>query len=120
MGSREAFDLLQEATATSGVQEQNWRWLVQNFPAVTAKIPGQWRRRTPALAGAFCESEGLAELQSLFERHAELAPGYQRSYDQTAERVSLCIALRPRGEALAAALGSGKSDVPQTVTPEHL
>jgi alanyl aminopeptidase len=105
MGSREAFDLLQEATATGGVQESNWRWLVQNFPAVTAKIPGQWRRRTPALAGAFCSREGLAELQLLFKRHAELVPGYHRSYDQTTERLRLCIALRPRGEALAAALG---------------
>lgn len=104
IGGRESFDLLREATATAPVAQVNWQWLAANFPALIDKIPQQWRRRTPLLAESFCSDAGRAKLAALFERHADLAPGYRRAFDQVDERIRLCIALRPQAQALAAAL----------------
>ncbi|AOS96020.1 Aminopeptidase N [Microbulbifer aggregans] len=104
VGPRESFGLLQNALAQPAVKDQHWQWLQANFPAVVDKIPAQWRRRTPGLARAFCEAEKLQQLQQLFEEHGKLAPGYQRSLDQTDEQIQLCVALRERGEALVNSL----------------
>lgn len=104
MGARESFGLLRSATTTDPVAEANWAWLVENFAAVAEKIPAQWRRRLPQMGSGFCSEQGLAKLQAQFGHQGELTPGYQRSLDQTAESIALCIALRSQGEALAVAL----------------
>ena len=103
-GSRETYDALKVATGTSGVAARNWEWIENNFPAIVEKIPAQWRRRTPTLAVAFCEDETRKKLSALFEKYGELTPGYQRAYDQTDERIQLCVAQRAQGEALAGSL----------------
>ncbi|WP_193162480.1 M1 family metallopeptidase [Microbulbifer hainanensis] len=104
VGPREAFGLIRSAVAEQGVQDQNWQWLQQNFPAVLKKIPDQWRRQTPAFASHFCNKEKLGELQQLFKQYGDQAPGYQRSLSQTEEQINLCIALRDKGEALIGAM----------------
>lgn len=104
MGSREAFGLIQHALAEPATREQNWQWLQREFPAVLEKIPGQWRRQTPAFARNFCDGDRLEEVQALFRQHGKLAPGYQRSLAQTEEQIQLCMALKEKGEGLVAAL----------------
>ncbi|WP_323846554.1 M1 family metallopeptidase [Microbulbifer magnicolonia] len=104
MGPREAFGLIQRSLAEPAVQEQNWQWLQQNFPAVVDKIPAQIRRHTPSFARAFCDREKLGELQQLFKQQGKLTAGYQRSLAQTEEQIQLCMALKEKGQALMQAL----------------
>ena len=107
MGSREAFGLILRALAQPATRDDNWQWVQQNFPAVLEKIPGQWRRQTPAFARSFCDQEKLKDVQALFQQHGDLAPGHQRSLAQTEEQIQLCMALRDKGEGLIAALPKG-------------
>ncbi|WP_143730234.1 M1 family metallopeptidase [Microbulbifer sp. GL-2] len=104
MGPREAFTLIQYSLAQTEVQEPNWQWLRNNFEKVVGKIPAQIRRRTPALAGVFCDAKRLEELQQLFAERGDLAPGYQRSLAQTEERIQLCMALEEKGRSLMMAI----------------
>lgn len=104
MGAREAFGLIRHALAEPATRDDNWQWLQENFPAIAKKIPGQWRRRTPAFASTFCDKDHLEQVRALFKQHGDLAPGYQRSLAQTEEQIQLCMALKERGEGLMAAL----------------
>jgi aminopeptidase N len=104
MGSREAYALLMATTATPTTRIDNWRWIREHFEQVLTKIPAQWRRRTPAFASALCSREALTQLQDLFAEHGTLAPGYQRSLDQTRERLQLCMALAPVASTLTSNL----------------
>ena len=104
LGPRETFGLLSHALIEPALLEQHWRWLQDNFPAVVARVPEQWRRQTPMLGSHFCSEEKLEELQQMFSRHGALAPGHQRGLAQAEEQIRLCMALRERGEALARAL----------------
>jgi len=100
VGSREAFGLIRQSIDEPALRAQNWQWLQQNFPAVLAKIPDQWRRATPSFASSFCSKDKLAEVQQLFQKYGDQAPGYQRSLSQTEEQIQLCMALRDKGVAL--------------------
>jgi aminopeptidase N len=104
LGPREAFGLIFNALAEPELQEQHWTWLNDNFVAVVNKIPEQWRRFTPSFGSTFCNREKLKGIQQLFERHGDLAAGYQRSLAQTDEQIQLCMALRERGQAFAGIL----------------
>lgn len=104
VGPREAFGLVATALAVPELQEQHWVWLQEHFAAVLKKIPGQWRRRTPGLARAFCSAERLEQLNSLFQQQGDLAPGHERSLAQTVETIELCIAQRQRAEEFIEAL----------------
>jgi alanyl aminopeptidase len=104
LGAREAFGLIRNALAEPALQEQHWQWLIENFAAVVAKIPEQWRRFTPKLGDAFCDADKLEEVRQLFADYGELAAGYQQSLAQTEEQIRLCMALRDRGQALASTL----------------
>ena len=86
------------------VRDQHWTWIQENFPAIVDKIPTQWRRYTPGMARGFCEQEKLTALKKLYDEHADLVPGYQRSLDQTEEQILLCIALQDQGKKLASAI----------------
>ena len=100
LNPREVSGLLHSATATRETQAANWQWVRDNFPQIAAMIPTQWRRRLPELAADFCSEAALAQLQALFEEHAELAPGYRRALAQTEERIQLCMAQADQGRAL--------------------
>ncbi|TXS95972.1 M1 family peptidase [Parahaliea maris] len=104
VGPRESFGLIATAMAVPQLQDQHWEWLQSHFAEVLEKIPGQWRRRTPALARAFCSSERLEELRALYRQHGALAPGHERSLAQTEETIELCIAQRERAGDFTKAL----------------
>ncbi|MFV8781000.1 M1 family aminopeptidase [Microbulbifer sp. SA54] len=100
MGAREAFGLIQNALSEPTLQAKNWDWLRDNFSAVVAKIPEQWRRNTPRFAAGFCDLGSLKEVQMLFTQQKKLVPGYERALAQTDESINLCMALQEQGQAL--------------------
>ncbi|WP_240913997.1 M1 family metallopeptidase [Microbulbifer sp. SH-1] len=104
LGSREAFGLIQNALAEPALQDRNWQWLQDNFSRVVNKIPEQWRRDTPRFAAHFCDQNSLQQVQMLFTQQQKLVPGYERALAQTEEGINLCMALKEKGQALAAEL----------------
>ena len=104
MGAREAFGLIQNAMVEPELQARNWQWLQDNFAAVVAKIPEQWRRNTPRFASNFCDQQSLEQVQLLFTQQQEMVPGYQRALDQTEEGINLCMALKEKGQELVGSL----------------
>ena len=106
LGPRETFGMISIAISESALRDQHWNWLRENFPAIVDKVPAQWRRAMPRLAAHFCDEAKRAELDELFEEHADLVAGYQRSLSQTRENIGLCMALEDQVETLANAMGS--------------
>lgn len=104
MGPRESFSLLLQAMGTDNVSDAHWNWLTENFAAVVAEIPEQWRRQMPLMARSFCDRDKLREARQLFDKHADLIAGYERSLDQVSEGIELCIALRDHATGLSAVL----------------
>jgi alanyl aminopeptidase len=104
LGPREVFSMVSIALRDAELRDQHWTWIRENFPAIVDKIPTQWRRYTPGMARPFCDRDKLTELQKLYDEHADLVPGYQRSLDQTEEQILLCIALQDQGKKLANAI----------------
>jgi aminopeptidase N len=117
LGPRESFGLLQHALAEPATREQHWRWLQAHFPDVLEKIPEQWRRRTPSLAGTFCDNETRSQLRELFGEYGDRAPGHARSLAQTEERIALCMALREPAEGWLASLEA--QNAPNTSDRTH-
>jgi alanyl aminopeptidase len=104
LGSREVFDMINQALSEPALADEHWAWFQDNFPALIDRVPAQWRRFTPGMAGSFCEEEKLDELTNLFISHGNLVPGYQRGLDQARERIGLCIAQRDLGLRLASSI----------------
>lgn len=96
LGARERFDMLTRMLSIPELRNQHWQWVQQHLPEILKVIPEQWRRRAPRLATAFCDVERLNELEALFSRYAELAPGSELALAQTEETIRLCIALRDK------------------------
>jgi alanyl aminopeptidase len=106
LGPSETFGIISAALAEPALRDQHWSWLRENIPAVIDKIPAQWRRSLPGMAGVFCDQKKLDELSALFDEHGDLTPGYQRSLNQTVEQIQLCIALQNQGKKLANAMSA--------------
>ena len=87
----------------ASLRERHWVWLQDNFPAIVARIPAQWRRYLPRMAEGFCSVDKADELRALFEKYGDLTAGYKRSLNQTEEKIGLCIALREQGRKFAGA-----------------
>ena len=104
LGPREVFSMLSMALREPEVRDQQWAWTRENFPDIVDRIPTQWRRYTPGMARTFCDQDKLTELNKLYDKYADLVPGYQRSLDQTEEQILLCIALHDKSKKLATAI----------------
>ena len=97
LGPRETYALVQGQMGSSETRAETWGWLKQNYAEFVSKIPAQWPRRTPGLAGGFCDGSGVGEVQALFEQVGGSAPGHERALAQTVERIELCEALTAQG-----------------------
>jgi len=107
LGPRETYALVQGQMNSPETRAQTWNWLKGNYAEFVSKIPAQWPRRTPGLAGGFCDAHGIGEVQALFEQVGDSAPGHQRALAQTVERIELCEALTMQGfEQIEQALGA--------------
>ncbi|MEO0549260.1 MAG: M1 family metallopeptidase [Pseudomonadota bacterium] len=93
LGSRESLTLVSGQMWQPETQAQTWDWLQANFAEFVEVIPRQRGLSTPALARPLCSDRGLSEMAALFEANADLVPGYELSFEQTKERMQLCIAL---------------------------
>lgn len=105
LGPRETYGLIQGQMGAAATRDVTWDWVTENYAEFVSKIPAQWPRRTPGLASSFCEESGLREVEALFARVGQLAPGHERALAQTVETIGLCAALKTAQQAdLAAAL----------------
>ena len=107
LGPRETYALVQGQMGSASTRDATWDWLEANFATFVTKIPAQWPRRTPGLAGGFCDAAGIDKLESMFKQYGELAPGHGRALAQTKENIALCAALKTeQAESLKAALAA--------------
>ena len=105
LGPRETYALVQGQMGSGLTRDVTWNWVKENYAEFVSKIPAQWPRRTPGLAGSFCDASGIEELKALFAEVGDLAPGHERALAQTQENIALCVGLKDAQQAdLAAAL----------------
>ena len=107
LGPRERYGVIQQQMNNRATRVPTWVWLQENYTEFVSKIPAQWPRRTPGLASRFCEAGRVTQLENMFMRIGDEAPGYERALSQTNEAITLCAALKTEREGeLAAALAS--------------
>jgi len=105
LGPRETYALIQGQMGARQTRAATWTWVQENYAEFVANIPAQWPRRTPGLGSSFCTAEEASELEALFERVGDKAPGHERALAQTLENIGLCAALKKsQREDLEAAL----------------
>lgn len=94
IGARESFAIIAAMLSNKQLGDKHWQWFKANMANILEKIPAQWRRRSPRFAGGSCSQDRLNDLDALFEKYAEQAPGYELALAQTKESVLLCDALK--------------------------
>lgn len=105
LGPRESLTMVSGQMAQAETKAQTWDWLRANFDVYVEVIPRQRRLAMPGLAANLCEAGRLSEVEALFAEKAELVPGYERSLEQTIEKIQLCVALdEATGESVRAYL----------------
>lgn len=105
LGPRETYALLQQQLDNEETRDATWTWLQENYATFVGNIPGTWPRRTPRLAGVFCDAGKVDELTALFDQYGDLAEGHERALAETIEALQLCDAFRSdRSEEFRAAL----------------
>ena len=90
----EAFSLIASLMSNDDARDDAWDWIKKNADPIASKVPAQWRRRVPALASHFCDSDRIADLNDFVAKKGDLFPGHERGVAQTRERIALCHALR--------------------------
>lgn len=101
----DAYRLIASQMSNDVLRADTWDWLRANAEAVAKAVPAQYRRRVPALAGAFCDTSRIEEIDAFTKAHGDLFPGYERGADQAKERIALCEAFREaKAEEFARAL----------------
>lgn len=99
LGPRETYTMAVLQMKAPQTREAMWGFLEANFPAFLNAIPTQWQRRTPGLAGYFCDADGLDALDALFEEYGDLAEGHERALLQAREKIHLCMAQKAATQA---------------------
>jgi alanyl aminopeptidase len=94
VGPREAYVGLLMAARKDALQTETWRWLTGNAARVEAKIPAQWIGRVPAIGQRFCDASLQARWQEWMAAWVAEQPSAQRAFEETAERIRICIARR--------------------------
>jgi alanyl aminopeptidase len=97
--------------ARPATTELTYAWFLENYDAVAALAPEEFRGRFVAgLGSSFCTAERADEWVSFIQAHADNLTGYERTLAQSTETVRLCAALREaRGAELVAALAGAGS-----------
>lgn len=90
----DAFRILSAQMANDETRVAAWNWLRKHPEAVSQKVPSQYRRRVPGLAGSFCDTGRIAEVNAFAEEEGALFPGYERGLAQAVESIALCEAFR--------------------------
>ena len=90
----DAFRILSAQMANDETRDAAWDWVREHPEAVSKKVPSQYRRRVPGLAGFFCDTDRIAEVDAFAAEEAALFPGYERGLAQARESIALCQAFR--------------------------
>ena len=94
LGTRENYTIVAGQMDQPETRDETWAWLQIHFPEFLSAIPGQRPRSTPRLASLLCTTDAKRQLADTFERHGDLAAGYERALSETLERIDMCIALQ--------------------------
>ncbi len=94
IGARESFGIITAMLSNKQLGAKHWQWFKANMAKILEKIPAQWRRRSPRFVSNVCSQERLNELDALFEKYGNQAPGHELALAQTKESVLLCVALK--------------------------
>ena len=107
----DAFRILSAQMANDETRDAAWDWLRKHPEAVAKKVPAQYRRRVPGLAGSFCDTGRIAQLDAFAKEKAALFPGYERGLAQARESIALCQAFREaQAKAFTAELSGRRAD----------
>jgi alanyl aminopeptidase len=107
VGPREAWSGLLSAAQEDALQAGTWRWLTDNAARIEAKIPAQWIRRFPTAGRRFCDAALEADWERWMREWVADEPSAQRAFDETAERIELCLARKRLGGATSTASPQG-------------
>jgi alanyl aminopeptidase len=103
----DAFRILSAQMENDETRNAAWDWLRAHSEDVSKKVPSQYRRQVPGLAGSFCDTRRIAEVEAFAEEEAALFPGYERGLAQAKEKIALCQAFREaKAEEFTAELSS--------------
>jgi alanyl aminopeptidase len=83
-----------------------WKWFVENYDAILARLSPSGMLRTPGILGEACDPLALAQLEAFFRPKTALLPGTPRTLALAEEQIDRCMALRAAkaGEIRAALL----------------
>jgi hypothetical protein len=97
----EVLDIPRRMDDTKASRDRRFRWLTENFDAVTGRLPGEFKGFMPFFA-AGCSEERLDTAKAFFSDPDHQGPGTRKQLARVAELVGDCVALRDReGEAAA-------------------
>jgi alanyl aminopeptidase len=92
VGPREAYGGLIAAAQKEELQTATWDWFATNHARVESKIPAQWIGRIPSVGDEFCDAPLQAQWEAWMSAWVTRNPSAQRAFDETSERIELCIA----------------------------
>jgi alanyl aminopeptidase len=92
VGPREAWSGLLAAAREDALQAETWGWFTANAARVEAKIPAQWIGRVPSVGRRFCDASRQSRWEAWMRGWVATRPAAQPAFEETAERIEICIA----------------------------
>jgi alanyl aminopeptidase len=96
---RESITLLFGASTDKKTRQMAWDFVKANFDKIIHRLPKDWGASLVSMGGGFCDADHRAELEAFFKDKVTKLDGGPRSYAQTLESISLCIAQQPTRQA---------------------
>ncbi|HKY32258.1 MAG TPA: M1 family metallopeptidase [Candidatus Polarisedimenticolia bacterium] len=105
---QELFSLASGLADTEQGRDRLYRFVTENYAAITGKLPAQFAGFIPGFAGGGCEPRRIEKAREFFSRPEHIAPGTETSLARAADQVEECARLRRReGASVGAYLRSG-------------
>ena len=90
-------------------REEAYRWMTQNYDAITGRLPQEFAAFMPFYA-AGCSEERLKQARAFFADPKHQAPGQELQLAEVADQVEDCVGLREReGDAMVSYLETSTS-----------
>jgi aminopeptidase N len=91
---REAFGLMQGGFQNPATRETTYRFVVDNYDAISNRMPTEYRPYLAFTLVALCDEARKAEAETFFRPRIEKLEGGPRILAQSLEQLSLCAAAR--------------------------
>jgi len=99
---QELFVVVQGLGDTAPGRDRSWRWMTENFDALSKRLPPESVGFMPFFASG-CEAERVAAAREFFGEPSHQAPGTTTSIARVSDAVGDCVRLREREGAAAVA-----------------